>query len=154
MNHAEIKHLLEKYFDGNTSLAEEEALRKYFLSSEVADDLLQYKPIFAYFAKEQYRDEEESIVVLPAHRRTTYRSIVLRIVGSVAACAAIILGIFFFSYNEQQPAESEYSGCSGTYVMIEGECYNDLSLVFSHAAQTIEDLDVLIEQSTVNQPGN
>ena len=50
-----IEYLLEKYFQGETSIAEEKELRTYFSSSDVAQHLEQYKAIFGYYklAKEQ-----------------------------------------------------------------------------------------------------
>ena len=42
-----IEALLEAYFEGNTSLAEESILRDYFKNDEVAAGLKQYQPLFA-----------------------------------------------------------------------------------------------------------
>ena len=42
-----IEALLEAYFEGNTSLAEESMLRDYFKNDEVAAGLKQYQPLFA-----------------------------------------------------------------------------------------------------------
>ena len=41
-----IDKILAAYFEGATSLEEEVVLLEYFLSENVADHLLQYKPIF------------------------------------------------------------------------------------------------------------
>ncbi|MEY4902771.1 MAG: hypothetical protein RLZZ292_586 [Bacteroidota bacterium] len=43
-----IPFLLEKYFQGDTSLEEEEILRRYFNSDEVATELRDYVPLFKY----------------------------------------------------------------------------------------------------------
>jgi hypothetical protein len=55
MELVKIDYLVEKYFQGETSIAEEKELRTYFSSSDVAQHLEQYRPIFEYFslAKEQ-----------------------------------------------------------------------------------------------------
>jgi hypothetical protein len=47
MELAKIEALLEAYFEGNTSLAEEALLRDYFKNNEVAAGLKQYQPLFA-----------------------------------------------------------------------------------------------------------
>jgi hypothetical protein len=44
--------LLNKYFEGETSSAEELQLRQYFRSGKVADEHKAYKPLFAYFDEE------------------------------------------------------------------------------------------------------
>lgn len=45
----EIENLLNKYFDGETSLEEENYLRDYFLNNEVPEHLKKYIDLFAYF---------------------------------------------------------------------------------------------------------
>ena len=39
-----IEKLVEKYFEGETSIAEEKELKTYFSSTDVAQHLEQYKP--------------------------------------------------------------------------------------------------------------
>lgn len=48
MNTEKIKELLEKYFEGETSLEEEQLLRDYFQNQEVPDELKSYRDQFAY----------------------------------------------------------------------------------------------------------
>ena len=43
-----IEKLLEKYFEAGTSIAEEKELKNYFSSSNVAQHLEQYKPLFGH----------------------------------------------------------------------------------------------------------
>lgn len=47
MELARIERLLEAYFEGNTSLAEEAMLRDYFKSNRVDTSLQMYQPLFA-----------------------------------------------------------------------------------------------------------
>lgn len=46
-----IEKIVEKYFEGETSSAEEKELKVYFSSSDVAKHLKQYQPVFGYFAQ-------------------------------------------------------------------------------------------------------
>ncbi|MCZ4318357.1 hypothetical protein O4H26_05080 [Aequorivita viscosa] len=46
MELGKIKQLLDAYFEGNTSLADEKILKDYFNNETVAEELLQYQPIF------------------------------------------------------------------------------------------------------------
>jgi hypothetical protein len=48
----EIKKLLEKYYEGSTSLEEENQLKKYFQNNEVPDELQADRELFAYVQKE------------------------------------------------------------------------------------------------------
>ncbi len=47
MESVNVKKLLDAYFEGTTSLEEEKSLQNYFNNETVADDLVQYQPIFA-----------------------------------------------------------------------------------------------------------
>jgi hypothetical protein len=54
MDHKSIEQLLEKYFEGNTTLKEEASLREYFRRGEyIPPDLRPYQPLFQYFEDEQ-----------------------------------------------------------------------------------------------------
>ena len=48
-----IKILIEKYFEGLTSLDEEQQLRDYFRQENVPQELEMYKPLFQYFVSER-----------------------------------------------------------------------------------------------------
>lgn len=48
-----IEALLEKYWEGDTTLEEERLLKTYFASNEVAENLRQYAPLFQVFREEQ-----------------------------------------------------------------------------------------------------
>ena len=56
----DIEQLLTSYFEGNTSLHEEEKLKQYFTGQKVASHLLQYKPIFVGFSAAQKLGSERS----------------------------------------------------------------------------------------------
>lgn len=53
MDYKEIKELLDKYFDGETSLLEENQLQAYFNKQEVHPSLRSYQPMFQFFHAEQ-----------------------------------------------------------------------------------------------------
>jgi hypothetical protein len=53
MNLQEIDKLLEKYFDGDTSLAEEKQLRQFFASGDVPPKYLELAEYFSYMGEEK-----------------------------------------------------------------------------------------------------
>lgn len=53
MDYSIISQLLEKYFKGNTSLEEENTLGAYFKGEAIHPDLVEYKPLFAFFETEK-----------------------------------------------------------------------------------------------------
>lgn len=107
MDYSTIKKLLDKYWEGETSIAEESQLRDYFNQDEVAASLKEYKPLFVYVKQEQSRaisDDfeaklkeaiaiEEKVVVEEKNLAKTksLRFILLR----VAAAAVFVFGVFF-----------------------------------------------------------
>ena len=53
MDYQEIKKLLDKYWEGETSVEEEASLKAYFNGGNVADDLKSYQPFFQHFSQAQ-----------------------------------------------------------------------------------------------------
>jgi uncharacterized protein HemX len=52
-DYKQIDKILDKYFEGLTSLEEEKVLRKYFTSDKIAEKHLSYKDMFVYFSNHQ-----------------------------------------------------------------------------------------------------
>lgn len=48
----DIDNILDKYWEGTSSLEEENVLKEYFNSSEVQDAHLEFKPLFNFFKAE------------------------------------------------------------------------------------------------------
>jgi len=90
-----IENLLEKYFEGETTIAEENELRIYFGSSDVAQHLEQYKAMFGYFAKAKEQKFEQKIPLQSKKRNVAWLSI--------AASVVVLLGMFtFYNYDVNQ----------------------------------------------------
>jgi len=140
----EIKLLLDKYFEGNTTLREEQCLRDYFSSKTVDKELVGYAPLFQYLKTERAKKRTTTI------RRFYIGNMMVRSLIGAAACVLLLLG-FILSPDPISPTFEDEDGCVGTYVRIEGTCYNNIELVFSHAAQAIYDLDLLLaEDHSIN----
>jgi hypothetical protein len=94
MELVKIEDLLEKYFQGETSIAEENELRNYFFSSNVAQHLEQYKPIFGYFSLAKQRQFTPEIPLLPGPRDKKRNVAWI----SIAASVVVLLGIGTYAY--------------------------------------------------------
>ncbi|RZJ27012.1 MAG: hypothetical protein EOO48_12540 [Flavobacterium sp.] len=93
-----IEALIEKYFQGETSIAEENELKNYFSSPGVAQHLVQYQPLFSYFVQ---ASEEKSVKQIPLQSKKRYVAWL-----SVAASIVVLLGIAFtFFNNNSQPED-------------------------------------------------
>ena len=84
MNEHKIHELLQRYFDGATSLNEERELQRYFAEEDIPASLMAYQPMFAFFAEER--------AVEPPVQKTAARIIRLNwtIATSIAASIAIL----------------------------------------------------------------
>jgi len=90
-----IEKLLEKYFEANTTVAEEETLRKYYAQESVATHLEQYAPMFQYFS---HAKEERFTKQVPI--KTNARKHIFRWVA-VAAVAVLLAGVYFTRTSEE-----------------------------------------------------
>jgi len=125
----QIEELLDKYFEGETSSAEEKELRKFFSSGDVPEHLMVHKPLFAYF-DEEIKKEEATII----KKRMPERRKVLLWVSGVAAAVLLLLGIgqlYIF------PGKTF---CSENYVVINGRCYTDPHTIREHALNALQEI--------------
>jgi hypothetical protein len=99
-----IENLIDKYFEGETSIAEENELKVYFSSTDVAQHLKQYQTIFGYFsqAKEQQFTQEIPL-------QTKKRNVVLWL--SIAASVVVMLGVGMMMYFNNDK-EEQFVACS------------------------------------------
>lgn len=104
-----IEDILEKYFQGETSIAEENQLKEYFSSSNVAQHLEQYKPMFGYFSQAKEQKSTQEIPLQSKKRNVAWLSI--------AASAVVLLGIgTYFFVSEQKDTTAVASQTElGTY---------------------------------------
>jgi len=98
----EIEKLLEKYFEGSTSVPEEKELGEYFQGGDVATHLLMYKPIFEYFAMAKEERYTKQVPLKPRTYGNMYKWI------SVAAAVVLTFGIYFgHEYQDRKQLERE-----------------------------------------------
>jgi|SRR5690606_30419793 len=82
-----IEDLLEKYFQGETTIAEENELKSYFSSSDVAQHLEQYRPMFSYFSHAGKLTSERELPIKPRKHYAEWLSI--------AASVVVLIGLAF-----------------------------------------------------------
>jgi hypothetical protein len=108
MNREQIKALLEKYYNGETSLEEEKQLQNYFTANEVDEEFAEDKAIFI-FAREEAKQTNQ----LPDLKNEIWNNIekneninrlknrkLVHYSLSIAASIAILVVSFFFVQNE------------------------------------------------------
>ncbi|WP_367389386.1 hypothetical protein [Lewinella sp. LCG006] len=93
MDYNTAKRLLERYFEGNSTLAEEAQLRSYFQQEDLPADMLTYRPLFQFFTaagnqkvSEAFTERLETI----GHKTTASIVPFRKVVARWAAIAAMI----------------------------------------------------------------
>lgn len=103
-----IENILEKYFQGETTIAEENELKEYFSSPDVAQHLEQYKPMFGYFSQVKEQKSTQEIPLQTKKRNVAWLSI--------AASFVILLGIgTYFFVSEKNETSVVAQSELGTY---------------------------------------
>ncbi len=88
MELAKLEKLLEKYFEGETTISEEKELKVYFTRETVPSHLERYKDLFQFFSEESNITATKDIKI-PTSKTSWYKWV------GVAASVALIAGIFF-----------------------------------------------------------
>ena len=124
-----IENLLEKYFDAATSTAEENILKEYFASPDVAPHLEQYRPMFGYFVKEASQEFEKAVPLKPRRQNVKWLSI----------AASLVLMISLYAIFTTQQEKNEDLGT-----------YDDPEIAFQ---ETQKALNMLSNQVNVGVSG-
>lgn len=124
----DIRHLLDKYFEGDSSAEEEKILRRYFTQDNLPEDLKVYASIFRFLD-----DEAAALAVLneirsennvPARRRPVF----LRKLRTIAAVAAsLLIAILLLTRPDRQSSLNE------SYVWVDGKQITDPATVRKYA---------------------
>ena len=93
-----IEKLIESYLEGETSVAEENELKVYFSSSNVAQHLQHYQPLFSYF-KQAKEEEFSREILLPTKKKNNLQ------LWSIAASVVVLLGVGTFMYLENNTSD-------------------------------------------------
>ena len=133
-----IENLLEKYFEAETSIAEEKELKDYFASSNVAQHLEHYKPMFGYFSQAK---QEQYKALIPL--QTTKRKIASWI--SIAAAVIVLLGVGTFTFMNYNTTKSQDLGTYDDPEVAFRETQKALALISKHVNTGIESVGYINE---------
>lgn len=132
-----VEELVEKYFDGRTTCAEEHALRQAFIQNNIPEHLKVYRPFFVGLDKVLTRQGDTEKLTPPRRKIVQHSSRFRYWAGSIAAGLALCLVLArLLSANED--AES--------YVIIDGKRYTDPTLVQAKAREALENVSYTDEE--------
>lgn len=126
MNINNIEELLDRYFEGETSLEEEEQLRQYFRQNHVEKEFEIYTPIFNLLDKE--REMLETVVPPKKSKKHT-------LIYLWAGVAASLLLVTIIRLGEQRTNSQSQS-----IVYVDGKQISDPNVINSQALLSIENI--------------
>jgi hypothetical protein len=90
-----VEQLLEKYFQGETTIAEEKQLKAYFSTNDVAPHLARYHALFGYFETQKVKQFEQKLPLQHKKQRT------VTWIGIVASFVVLfgLASFYFYSYE-------------------------------------------------------
>jgi hypothetical protein len=118
-----IDLLIEKYFDGSTSLEEERLMVKYFQKRNVPKHLEIYRPIFMFFLSEAKRKH---------HIKHLFMSMRNKSIAVAAACLIMFFGVKMF-LNTHTVFETSIA-------YIDGKKYTDKNVISSEVIKSLNNL--------------
>jgi hypothetical protein len=125
-----VETLIEKYFEGFTTLEEEQQLREYFRQDIIPAEWEVYSAMFRFFASERETNETKSLPVAGKKSLKIY----FRWAGAAAAVAAcLVYAGLKFTFNDNQIPETS---CA----YINGEAYTNLELIQSETLKVLQNL--------------
>ena len=128
-----LENLLEKYFDGQSSLSEEKLITDFFTSNNVPEHLLKYKPMFSFLEKEKKHEFKNEILLKNKNKTSN-----MLMVAFVTLLAGI--GIYYIFQNQQ--AES--------YIKINANTTPEIALVETQKALQLLSTNVNIGINSVS----
>lgn len=115
MKPEEVKRLLEKYYDGESTLEEELVLKKYFSRNDVPEDLAEEKEIFGYYIQSVAIPEPSVSFekrIISALDTVDHQSVNLKrrkifgIITGIAAAIIMLAGSYFFFIQRSEPRDT------------------------------------------------
>lgn len=154
MDPEEIKRLLVKYYDGESTGEEEQLLKKFFSQTDIPEELRDEKEIFRYYLQssvipEPSSDFEKNIISaldsLDQKSESLKRRRIFGILTGIAAGMLILAGTYFFFVHKSEPRDT-YSDPEIAYAETMKILY-DVSSRLNHGTKALEQISQLQDET-------
>lgn len=132
----DIDKIIEKYFDGETSLSEEKMLRNYFMQAHIEERHKVYAPMFNFFSEE--RQEAPLQKAKKKYPLYTWAAI---------AASIVLIAVIKFTYTPADTVSSQ------SLVYINGKAISDISTINDQALISIKNVSDVDEDVLNSQIG-
>ncbi|MBF6596715.1 MAG: hypothetical protein ITF98_00600 [Fermentimonas sp.] len=142
----DIRKLIDRYFEGETTSLDEQMLRDYFANENVPQDLMMLAPLFEFISNQtlaltvlnEIKKEEKSKVIRVTPILKNYR-----IIASIAV--VLIVAIVLVTETRKEQIIN-----TGSYVWVDGKQFKDPETVMKYAETSFgnikTDRDIIDEQ--------
>jgi hypothetical protein len=128
----QIEDLIARFFDGQTSNEEEQALYRFFAQETVPAHLMRYQPVFGYF-ETALADECNALETnIPSPHLPRSK----RWLAWTGIAAALLAGVLFGMHLLMQPTVDPYEG---SYIVRNGVKITDLNLIRPELEATVQE---------------
>ena len=138
MELSKIENLLQKYEDAETTIAEENELKLYFSSNDVAQHLQHYCLVFDYYVQAKQDQFSASIPLQSKHKKIKW-------IG-IAATVSLLSGlVFFITLSKPNTAVVTDLGTFNNPETALKETQKALALLSNHVNAGIESVNYVTE---------
>ena len=132
-----INILIEKYFNGETTLQEENILKNYFKSEKVEASHEIYRPLFEVFQRESEEIYQPKSVKVIDYQPTNRRRNWLQIASISGVAATVLLAIWFLHFNTD----------GADYAVVNGKRINDAEYAQKIAQAKVDKVNDVLGRS-------
>lgn len=135
VSHDEARTLIARFFDGETTLSEEQAIYKYFAAGAVHPSLQQYGEMFGWYANGLQPTASKH-----RSRRWTYVAAAALLAGAIGTTAIKVMK------QQDNPQNQLAEMYAGSYIIRNGKKITDINKVLPEVVKQEKYADRLIAQ--------
>ena len=144
MDKKKIQYLIERFLNGETTLAEEQSLYDYFQGQEVDKEFKQYQEMFRWYANGMPEDVLEK-------KSKTGKAIVILKKWAFIGIAASLLILVGAGVRKYQKLQEEYAIYEGSYIVRDGKKITDIKEILPELKATEQKVAEMMELKDINK---
>lgn len=131
-----IEDYIDRFMEGETTNAEEQAIYRFFRSGDVPKHLEPYRKMFAWY--ENGLSEEKQEESKPAIRKRFHIPVMVWSAG-IAAMVVLVVGLGIIAFSGEDHWKSEEWACyEGSYVEVSGKRITDVKQIMPCILETLQ----------------
>lgn len=137
LNKRNIEEYIDRFLEGETTNAEEQAIYHFFRSGNVPPHLEEYAPMFAWYEGGM---QGEPGALQAAGKERFYQRIPVAVWSAgIAAMVVVAMGLGLIFYSESRTdGGSEWACYEGSYVEVGGKRISDVEQIMPYIIETLD----------------